>query len=105
MLAHESVYDEVVARLTERAQGIRVGDPPETGTSMGPVVSEAQMNRVLNYIDIGAKEGASLVTGGERVGDRGYFVAPTVFANVAHDMRISQEEIFGPVVSVIKFRR
>ena len=104
VLAHESVYDEVVARLAERAAKVRIGDPQEGGTSMGPVVSEVQMNRVLGYIDIGVKEGASLVTGGSRVGDRGYFVAPTVFANVQHEMRISQEEIFGPVVSVIKFR-
>jgi len=104
ILAHESVYDEIVARLVERAQKIRIGNPQESNTSMGPVVSEVQMNRVLGYIDIGVKEGASLVTGGSRVGDRGYFVAPTVFANVQHEMRISQEEIFGPVVSVIKFR-
>ena len=104
VLAHESVYDEVVARLSERAQKIRIGDPSQSNTSMGPIVSETQMNRVLGYIDVGVKEGASLVTGGKRVGDRGYFVAPTVFANVAHEMRISQEEIFGPVVSVIKFK-
>jgi acyl-CoA reductase-like NAD-dependent aldehyde dehydrogenase len=104
VLAHESVYDEVVARLTERAQKIRIGDPAQSNTSMGPIVSETQMNRVLGYIDVGVKEGASLVAGGKRVGDRGYFVAPTVFANVAHEMRISQEEIFGPVVSVIKFK-
>jgi len=104
VLAHESVYDEVVARLSERAAKIRIGNPQEGSTSMGPIVSETQMNRVLNYIDIGVKEGASLVTGGKRVGERGYFVAPTVFANVEHEMRISQEEIFGPVVSVIKFK-
>ena len=104
VLAHESVYDEVVARLVERAQKIRIGDPSQSSTSMGPIVSETQMNRVLGYIDVGVKEGASLVAGGNRVGDRGYFVQPTVFANVAHEMRISQEEIFGPVVSVIKFK-
>ena len=104
VLAHESVYDEVVARLAERASKVRIGNPQESGTSMGPIVSVTQMNRVLGYIDVGVKEGASLVTGGKRVGDKGYFVAPTVFANVEHEMRISQEEIFGPVVSVIKFK-
>lgn len=104
VLAHAAVYDEVVDRLTQRAKGVRVGAPNDRATAMGPVISEVQMKRVLGYIDIGAKEGASLVTGGKRIGDRGYFVAPTVFANVAPEMRVSQEEIFGPVVSVIKFR-
>lgn len=103
VLAHESVYDEVVERLTARARAIKVGDPREAGISMGPIVSEAQMKRVLDYVDIGTGEGALLATGGERIGERGYFVAPTVFANVDHDMRISQEEIFGPVVSVVRF--
>jgi aldehyde dehydrogenase (NAD+) len=103
VLAHQSIYHEVVERLVARAKAIRVGDPAEPGTTMGPIVSETQMNRVLDYVDIGVKEGASLAAGGTRIGDRGYFVAPTVFADVEHEMRISQEEIFGPVVSVISF--
>jgi aldehyde dehydrogenase (NAD+) len=103
VLAHDSVYDEVVERMTARAKAIRVGDPRQPGTTMGPVVSEIQMKRVLDYVDIGVKEGASLAAGGMRIGDRGYFVEPTVFADVEHEMRISQEEIFGPVVSVIRF--
>ena len=103
VLAHDSVYDEVVERLTARARAIRVGDPREAGITMGPIVSEIQMKRVLDYVDIGVTEGASLVAGGTRIGDRGYFVEPTVFANVDHEMRISQEEIFGPVLSVIRF--
>jgi acyl-CoA reductase-like NAD-dependent aldehyde dehydrogenase len=70
---------------------------------MGPLVSELQMKRVLDYVAIGINGGASLVTGGERVGERGFFVSPAVFCDVEHQMRISQEEIFGPVVSVIKF--
>jgi aldehyde dehydrogenase (NAD+) len=98
VLAHEKVYDEVVERLTQRAKSIRLGDPADRGTVMGPVISEKQMKSILDYVDIG------LTTGGERVGDRGYFVSPAVFADVQHEMRISQEEIFGPVVSVIKFR-
>lgn len=103
VLVERPVYDEVVQRLAERARAIRVGDPADPNTSMGPVISAGQMNTVLQYIDIGKAEGASLVTGGRRVGDQGYFVEPTVFANVAHEMRISQEEIFGPVLAVIPF--
>jgi len=104
ILAHESVYDEVVQRLAARAESTRIGNPLETSTAMGPLVSEVQMKRVLNYIDIGRAEGASLVTGGSRLGDVGYFVRPTVFADVEHNMRISQEEIFGPVATVIRFK-
>jgi aldehyde dehydrogenase (NAD+) len=103
VLAHGSVYEEVVERLTARARAIRVGNPREAGITMGPIVSEIQMKRVLDYVDIGVTEGASLAAGGTRIGDRGYFVEPTVFANVDHEMRISQEEIFGPVLSVIRF--
>jgi aldehyde dehydrogenase (NAD+) len=103
ILAHESVYDDVVQRLAARAESTRIGNPLDTSTAMGPLVSEVQMKRVQNYIDIGRNEGATLVTGGSRHGDTGYFVKPTVFANVEHQMRISQEEIFGPVATVIKF--
>jgi aldehyde dehydrogenase (NAD+) len=104
VLAHEKVYDEVVERIAARAKAIRIGDPADRATALGPVISEKQMKTILGYVDVGRKEGASLVTGGERVGDRGYFISPTVFAGVAHEMRISQEEIFGPVVSVIRFK-
>jgi len=103
ILAHADVYDEVVERLVSRAKSIRVGDPKDPNTSMGPLVSEVQMKRVLDYIEIGKREGATLVTGGSRIGHTGYFVSPTVFADVEHAMRISQEEIFGPVASVIRF--
>jgi aldehyde dehydrogenase (NAD+) len=104
ILVHESIYDEVVERLAARAKAIRVGDPRDAATGMGPLVSEVQMKRVLDYIDVGRREGASIVTGGARSHATGYFVSPTVFANVEHDMRISQEEIFGPVAAVIKFK-
>ena len=103
ILAHRDVYDEVVERLAARAKSIKVGDPAVRETSMGPVVSAAQMKTVLDYVEIGREEGATLVTGGARLGKRGFFVEPTVFANVEHEMRISQEEIFGPVASVIRF--
>ncbi|MBN3754549.1 aldehyde dehydrogenase family protein [Paraburkholderia sp. Tr-20389] len=103
ILAHRDVYDEVVERLAARAKGIKVGDPAERETTMGPLVSAAQMKTVLDYVDIGRNEGASIVTGGARIGQKGFFVEPTVFANVEHEMRISQEEIFGPVASVVRF--
>jgi aldehyde dehydrogenase (NAD+) len=103
ILVHDSIHDEVVERLVARAGAIRLGDPLDKGTAMGPLVSAVQMHRVLEYVDIGRREGAELAAGGVRVGNRGFFVAPTVFANVEHSMRISQEEIFGPVASVIRF--
>src|SRR6202789_2049866 len=104
ILVHESVHDAVVERLVARAQSMRLGNPMDPSTSMGPLVSSGQMHRVLDYIDIGKRQGASLAAGGERVGEAGYFVAPTVFTDVEHSMRISQEEIFGPVASVIRFK-
>jgi aldehyde dehydrogenase (NAD+) len=104
VLVQEGAYDEVVERLAERAKSLRMGDLLDRNTSLGPVISEKQMKSILDYVDIGQKEGASLVTGGERIGTRGYFISPAVFADVKHEMRISQEEIFGPVVSVIKFK-
>jgi aldehyde dehydrogenase (NAD+) len=104
ILAHEDIYEEVVERLAARARTVRVGDPKDTATSMGPLVSAIQMKRVLDYIDVGRNEGARIATGGERPAGSGYFVEPTVFADVRHDMRISQEEIFGPVAAVIPFR-
>src|ERR1700692_1830700 len=103
VLVERSVYDEVIDRLVARAKSIKVGSPEAADTTMGPVVSAGQMKTVLNYIDIGKSEGASAVIGGARIGQKGYYVQPTIFANVAHEMRISQEEIFGPVLSVIPF--
>ncbi len=104
ILAHESIYDEVVERLAVRARAIRLGDPRDPATAMGPVVSEVQMQRVLSYIDIGRDEGAQIVACGSRRGNTGFFIEPTVFADVEPAMRISQEEIFGPVASVIAFK-
>ncbi|MDR5735126.1 aldehyde dehydrogenase family protein [Caballeronia sp. LZ025] len=103
VLVQRAVYDEVVERLGRRARSIKLGDPSQRETNMGPLISAKQMKTVLDYVDIGKGEGASLVAGGKRSGERGYFVEPTVFANVEHEMRISQEEIFGPVASVIPF--
>ena len=77
----------VFAPAVHAAKSIRIGNPREAGTAMGPLVSEAQMNRVLNYVDIGKHEGAQLAFGGKRVGHSGFFVSPTVFAGVEHEMR------------------
>jgi aldehyde dehydrogenase (NAD+) len=103
ILVHKDIHDDLVERLVERANTVRVGDPRDAATTMGPLISETQMKRVLDYVAIGVNEGANLAAGGVRIGSTGYFVAPTVFTGVEHEMRISQEEIFGPVVSVLKF--
>ncbi len=104
ILVHEKIYDDVVERLAARAKAVRVGGPQDKATSMGPLVSAVQMQRVLDYIDVGKREGAQVAAGGTRLGKSGYYVAPTVFAGVEHGMRISQEEIFGPVAAVIRFK-
>jgi aldehyde dehydrogenase (NAD+) len=104
ILVHEAVYDQVVERLVARAKAVRVGNPRDRATTMGPLVSSLQMKRVLDYIEVGQREGARIVAGGSRLGERGFFVSPTVFADVEHGMRISQEEIFGPVAAVLRFR-
>ena len=103
ILVDRSIHDAFVEKLAARANALRLGDPREPDVNIGPVISQKQMDRVLGYIEIGKAEGAQAVTGGGRAGERGYFVQPTVFAGVTGGMRISQEEIFGPVVSVMPF--
>lgn len=104
VFVEEKVYDEFVERSTERAKRRRVGNPMDKITEQGPQVDNDQFTKVLSYVDAGKREGARLMCGGERVGDRGYFVAPTVFADVKDEMKIAQEEIFGPVMSILKFK-
>jgi aldehyde dehydrogenase (NAD+) len=104
LFVEEKAYDEFVERSAARARKRTVGDPFDPKTEQGPQVDQAQFDKVMSYIDAGKNEGARLVCGGKRVGDRGYFVEPTVFADVDDNMKIAQEEIFGPVMSVIKFR-
>src|SRR3989304_4000476 len=101
ILVERGVYDGFLEQLHKRAASISVGDPLDPATYMGPVVSEEQFERVMGYIGIGKEEGARLVTGGSRIGNAGFFVQPTIFAEVENRMRIAQEEIFGPVASVI----
>lgn len=107
LLLHEDIYERFVAELASRARKLRLGDPLDPKTQMGPQISGRQMDRVLDYIEIGKQEGARLVCGGERdtEGDkaRGYFVKPTIFADVAPSMRIASDEIFGPVLCAIPF--
>jgi len=104
LYVHESIHDEFVAKLIDKARHQKLGDPFDPATTQGPQVSEVQMNRVLGYIEAGKKDGAELLTGGSRHGSTGYFVEPTIFGQVTEPMRIAQEEIFGPVMSVMKFR-
>ena len=104
MLVHSSQYDEAVELAAKAAEGYTVGDPFDEGTRLGPLVSKAQHERVSSYIEKGKAEGARIVAGGDtKPLDTGYFVAATVFADVTTDMTIAQEEIFGPVLSILKY--
>jgi aldehyde dehydrogenase (NAD+) len=105
MLVHESQYDEAVEIARQTAEAFTIGDPFDESTRLGPLVSKAQRDRVALYIEKGKEEGARVVTGGNaQPKDKGYFVEPTVFADVTTDMTIAQEEIFGPVLSILKYR-
>lgn len=108
LFVQERSHDELVERLSGRAKTIKLGNPLEMQTEMGPVAFKEQLDKVQSYIQIGQEEGAELVAGGKRpqAADLrdGYFIEPTIFAQVNNDMRIAREEIFGPVLSVIPFR-
>src|SRR5438046_4100088 len=102
---HKSVYNEFVSRFVERVKSLKVGDGLDASTEMGPCINEAQLKTVMSYVEIGKNEGAKLLTGGNRleggVYAKGSFHEPTVFGDCRPNMRIAQEEIFGPVVCVI----
>jgi aldehyde dehydrogenase (NAD+) len=104
VFVEEKCYDEFVAKSVERAKQRMVGNPFDANTEQGPQVDKEQFDKVMSYIESGMREGAQMLYGGNRVGDRGYFIQPTVFADVRDDMKIAQEEIFGPVMSIIKFK-
>ena len=104
LYVEEKIHDEFVQRLVDRANRQRVGDPFNPETEQGPQVDKAQFDKIMSYIEAGKQEGAKLLTGGERVGSRGYFVKPTVFDQVTEEMKIGREEIFGPVLSVLPFK-
>jgi aldehyde dehydrogenase (NAD+) len=108
IVVHERVHDRFVEAFAARAKALRVGDGLDEATQMGPSISEAQLETVMQYVDVGTREGARLVTGGHRLSGRaharGWFHEPTIFADVDPAMRIAQEEIFGPVVAVMRCR-
>uniref|UniRef100_A0A671KXX3 aldehyde dehydrogenase (NAD(+)) n=1 Tax=Sinocyclocheilus anshuiensis TaxID=1608454 RepID=A0A671KXX3_9TELE len=100
----ESIYDEFVERSVERAKKRIVGDPFDLNMEQGPQVDEEQFQKILGYISSGKRDGAKLMCGGEAAADRGYFIQPTIFRDVKDDMTIAREEIFGPVMQILKFR-
>lgn len=100
----EGIYDKFVEKLRERIKKNVVGDPFDEKTFQGPQISQLQFDRIMGYIDHGKNDGAKVETGGERHGNKGYFIQPTIFSNVTHDMKIMQEEIFGPVATLCKFK-
>ncbi|MBZ5540592.1 MAG: aldehyde dehydrogenase family protein [Acidobacteriia bacterium] len=104
LFVEEKCYDEFVEKSVARAKKRTVGDPFDQTTEQGPQVDSDQFNKVMGYIEAGKQEKATLRTGGKRVGDKGYFIEPTIFADVKDDMKIAREEIFGPVMSILKFK-
>ncbi|HEV8201363.1 MAG TPA: aldehyde dehydrogenase family protein [Candidatus Polarisedimenticolia bacterium] len=104
LFLEESVHDAFLDRLQSHVGKLQQGDPLDPKTRLGPQVSEAQMRSILGYVDKGKAEGARLVTGGERPQGKGYFVRPTIFTDVRNDMTLAREEIFGPVLAVLRFK-
>lgn len=104
LFVEEKIRDVFVEKLLARAKSQRLGDPLDPETTQGPQVSEEQFNRIMGYIESGRQEGARLLTGGNRFGDCGYFIEPTIFVDVRDEMKIAREEIFGPVMNVLTFK-
>ncbi|CCH61724.1 hypothetical protein TBLA_0F01820 [Henningerozyma blattae CBS 6284] len=100
----EEIYDQLLEELKNAAENVKVGDPFSESTFQGAQTSQNQLSKILSYVEIGKKEGATLITGGERLGSKGYFIKPTIFGDVKEDMHIVKEEIFGPFVTVSKFK-
>lgn len=104
LLIQEKIYDDFIAKMKDKMSRMQIGDPMDRKTDVGPVVSQEQYDRVMKYISIAKEEGAEALIGGNRHGDTGYFIEPTVFINAENTMKHVQDEIFGPVISVIKFK-
>ena len=103
LLVQEKIYDEFIEKLKNKISLMKTGDPMDKTSDCGPVVNKKQFDSVMNYIKIGKEEGAEILTGGKGTDTTGFYIEPTVFINVNNKMRIAQEEIFGPVLVVIKF--
>ncbi|UWQ91832.1 5-carboxymethyl-2-hydroxymuconate semialdehyde dehydrogenase [Rhodobacteraceae bacterium M382] len=103
LLVQDSIADTFEAKLIERVNNIRVGHPLDPQTEVGPLIHKVHFDKVTSYFDIARENGATVAAGGERVGDQGWFVRPTLFTNATNDMTIAQEEIFGPVLTAIRF--
>jgi betaine-aldehyde dehydrogenase len=108
LYVQEKIHDKFVEALTRKTKRVRIGNPLDESTEMGPIASEKQLNKIMSYIDIGKKEGAEVAYGGTRLSkgelSRGLYVSPTIFTRVKNDMKIVQDEIFGPVLTVTKFK-
>jgi acyl-CoA reductase-like NAD-dependent aldehyde dehydrogenase len=103
VLAGPAIYDNLLSELVPAVESLKVGDPSSQDTEMGPVVAEAQLERVTGFVDRAREEGAKVLTGGERIGDKGFFYRPTVISDVGQDFEIVKNEVFGPVVTVQRF--
>ncbi|AXQ31115.1 aldehyde dehydrogenase family protein [Solimonas sp. K1W22B-7] len=104
LFVQEKIYDKVVAGVADYARKLKIGPGLDPSTEMGPLVSQIQLDRVSGFLESGRQQGATAVCGGKRHGDQGYFVEPTVLVNTRDDMKVYQEEIFGPVVTAIPFK-
>jgi aldehyde dehydrogenase (NAD+) len=104
LFVEEKIHDEFVDRLKAKNADRKLGDPFDPATEQGPQIDKAQFDKILSYVEYGKKDGAKLVTGGNRHGDEGYYIEPTLFTGVTDEMRIATDEIFGPVLSVLKFK-
>ncbi len=104
LFVQDTVHDRFVDQLAAKVKARKLGDPFDASTQQGPQVDQAQFDKIMSYIAKGRDQGAKCVTGGERFGNKGYFISPTIFTDVKDDMAIARDEIFGPVLSVIKFR-
>uniref|UniRef100_A0A2N9FXV7 Aldehyde dehydrogenase domain-containing protein n=1 Tax=Fagus sylvatica TaxID=28930 RepID=A0A2N9FXV7_FAGSY len=104
VFVQEGIYDEIVKKLVEKAKDWTVGDPFDPKVRQGPQVDKKQFDRILSYIEHGKREGATLLTGGKPLGDKGYYIEPTIFTDVKEDMLIAKDEIFGPVMALMKFK-
>jgi aldehyde dehydrogenase (NAD+) len=104
LFVEDKIHDQFVDKMLKKAKTRKVGDPFDPETEQGPQVSQEQFDRVMSFIDAGQKEGAKMLCGGNRVGKEGYFIEPTVFDEVKDDMTIAKDEIFGPVMNILRFK-